>query len=81
VRPTLLTLSVVGAGLVLVLLGQWRLGAALVGLALSLAGAARIALPGERVGDLAVRSRFVDALVLVTLGLGVVGLANSIPGH
>lgn len=80
-RATLLVLVGVVAGLVLVSLGQWRPGAAVVGLALSLAGAARLTLPNDKVGDLAVRSRVVDAAVLVTLGLALVGLANSIPGH
>jgi hypothetical protein len=81
VKPLLAALAVVAAGLVLVFVGEWRLGAAVVGLALSLAGAVRLTLPAHRAGDLAVRSRVVDATVLVVLGLALVALANSIPGH
>jgi len=81
VKPTLVVLVGVAVGLVLVALGEWRLGAAVVGLALSLAGAARLTLPSDKIGDLAVRSRVVDAAVLIALGLALVGLANSIPGH
>lgn len=80
-RPLLAVLGVAAAGLLLLVAGQWRLGAAVVGLALSLAGAVRLALPPERLGDLVVRSRFVDAAVMITLGFAVVGLANTIPGH
>jgi hypothetical protein len=79
VKPLLAVLAVVGVGLVLVLVHQWRLGSAVVGLALSLAAALRLVLPTERAGYLAVRSRAVDAAVLVALGFLVVGLANSIP--
>lgn len=78
-KPLLLVLAVVTAGLVLVVLHQWRLGSAVVGLALSLAAALRLVLPTERAGLLAVRSRPVDAAVLVVLGFLVVGLANTIP--
>ena len=81
-KPLLVVLGVVGLGLGLVLVHQWRLGSAVIGLAISLAAAARLALPADKVGDLAVRSRAVDALVLTMIGFAVVGLANTIPtGH
>lgn len=80
-KPLLAVLGLVGAGLLLLALDRWRLGAAVVGLALSLAGAARLALPRDKVGDLAVRSRGVDAAVLIVLGFALVGLANTIPGR
>jgi hypothetical protein len=53
----------------------------LLGLVLCAAAAARLVLPAQRVGDLAVRSRAVDAAVLLLIGFGLVGLANTIPGH
>lgn len=80
-KASFVVLLGVAAGLVLVAVGEWRVGAAVVGLVLSLAGAARLTLPSDKVGDLAVRSRVVDAAVMITLGLALVGLANSIPGH
>lgn len=78
-KPLLTVVAVAGVGLVLVVLHQWRLGSATIGLALSLAAALRLVLPAERAGYLVVRSRAVDATVLVLLGFLVVGLANTIP--
>lgn len=73
-------LGVVLAGLLAVaVLGWWRLGAAVVGVAFCLAAALRLTLSKEHLGDLAVRSRVVDATVLLTLGFGLVALANTIP--
>jgi hypothetical protein len=79
VKPLLAVLAVVAVGLVLVLVHQWRLGSAVLGLALSLAAALRLVLPEGHAGLLVVRSRAVDAAVLVALGFLLVGLANSIP--
>ena len=68
------------AGLVgVAALGWWRLGAAFMGVAFCLAAALRLTLSKETLGDLAVRSRVVDAAVLLTLGFGLVTLANTIP--
>lgn len=80
-KPVLIVLALLGVGLVLTLADKWRLGAAVVGLALSLAAALRLVLPKEHLGDLAVRSRAVDAAVLITLGFAIVGLANTIPSR
>ena len=79
-KPVLSVLGVVAVGLVLTLVHRWRLGAAVIGLALSLAAALRLVLPTEKAGYLVVRSRAVDAAVLTVLGLATVGLANSVPG-
>jgi hypothetical protein len=83
VKPLLVVLGLVLAGLVAVsAFGWWRPGAALVGVAFCLAAALRLTLSKDYLGDLAVRSRFVDAAVLLTLGFGLVALANTIPpGH
>ena len=80
-KPVLSVLGVVAVGLVLTLVHRWRLGAAVIGLALSLAAALRLVLPTDKAGYLVVRSRGVDAAVLTVLGLATVGLANSVPGH
>jgi hypothetical protein len=80
VKPLLVVLGVVAVGLTATaLLGWWRAGAAVAGVGFCLAAALRLVLPAQQVGDLAVRSRVVDAAVLLTLGFGIVALANTIP--
>ena len=78
--PLLVVVLVVGAGVVGAgVLNAWRTGSTVVGLGLLLAGGLRLGLPARRAGMLVVRSRSVDAAVLLVLGLAVVGLAGSIP--
>jgi hypothetical protein len=80
VKALLVVLGLVVLGLVgVAAFGWWRLGAALVGVAFCLAAALRLTLSTEHLGDLAVRSRIVDATVLLVLGFGLVALANTIP--
>jgi hypothetical protein len=80
VKPLLAVLGLVALGLVgVAALGWWRLGVAFVGVAFCLAAALRLTLSREVLGDLAVRSRAVDAVVLLVLGFGLVALANTIP--
>jgi hypothetical protein len=70
--PFAAVVAVVAVGLFLVtVLDRWRFGSGVIGLGLCLAAALRL--------TLAVRSRAVDAAVLLTLGFGLVILANSIP--
>ena len=78
--PLLVVVLVVGAGVVGAgVLDAWRPGSTVVGLGLLLAAGLRLGLPEQRAGMLVVRSRSVDAAVLLVLGLAVVGLAGSIP--
>lgn len=78
--PFAAVVAVVAVGLFLVaVLDRWRFGSGVIGLGLCLAGALRLTLPARQLGLLAVRSRAVDAAVLLTLGFGLVILANSIP--
>jgi hypothetical protein len=80
VKPLLVVLGVVAAGLLATaVFGWWRAGAAVAGVGFCLAAGLRLVLPTAQVGDLAVRSRVVDAAVLLTLGFGLVALANTIP--
>jgi hypothetical protein len=81
VKPLLWVLGLVALGLVAVTMEKWRAGSELVGVAFCLGAAARLMLPEARAGGLAVRSRVLDATVLLVVGFGIVGLANSIPGH
>jgi hypothetical protein len=57
--------------------GPWRVGIVLIGAAFGLGAVIRLALPAERAGDLAVRSRTLDATVLVVLGVALIVLANT----
>lgn len=72
-------LTTVGGGLVVVVLGHWRIGSYLVGLALLLAAGLRLTLPAHQAGLLAVRSRGLDGALLLALGFGVLLLAQSVP--
>ena len=69
--PLLAAILVVGAGLLLATLGQWRRGLVVIGLALIGAALLRLFLPVRRVGLLAVRSRSVDVLLLAGTGLAL----------
>lgn len=78
--PLVVVVLVVAAGLLGAgLLHTWRLGSGLVGLGFCLAAALRLTLPARQAGLLVVRSRGVDAAVLLVFGLAVVALANAIP--
>lgn len=77
--PALLVLAGVAAGLAGVALGRWRVGLYVVGLALLLGAGLRSSLPERASGLLVVRSRGLDAAVLLALGTGVLVLANSVP--
>ncbi|HVM02994.1 MAG TPA: DUF3017 domain-containing protein [Acidimicrobiales bacterium] len=78
--PLVLVLAVVAAGLLLAAASRWRLGSAVVGGGVLLAGALRLALPARRAGLLAVRSRRLDVTMLLVLGGALVALAASVPG-
>jgi hypothetical protein len=69
--PLLSVLIVVGAGFLLVTLGDWRPGLVIIGLALIGAAALRLLLPLRRVGFLAVRSRPVDVLLMAGVGVAL----------
>ncbi len=75
----LVALAVVVGGLVIVLLGPWRTGIRWVAGAMMLAAAARLLLPSKDAGMLAVRSRWLDVLILVVVAAVLFFLAGSIP--
>ncbi len=77
--PGGLVLLAVGAGIAVAALLDWRAGCYVVGVALLVAAALRTSLPERGAGMLAVRSRGLDAAVLLLLGTGVLLLANSVP--
>jgi hypothetical protein len=78
--PLALSVAVAALGLFLIaVLDRWRLGSGVMGLAFCLAAALRLTLPARQAGLLVVRSKGVDAAVLLALGFGLVVLANTIP--
>ena len=75
----LLSLGVLGAGIVFASLGRWRMASLLIGGDLLVAALLRLALPRMSSGLLVVRRRWIDVAVLTTLGVGVVILAFVVP--
>jgi DUF3017 family protein len=78
--PLLVVLVAVAVGLGMVALEHWRRGLVVVGLALVAGGLLRLLLPVRRVGFLAVRSRPVDVVLLVGVGVTLTVFALAIPG-
>ncbi len=72
-------MAVLGCGLAVTIAIQPRPGLVVVGLALLLAAGLRLALPPRRAGWLVVRTRSLDAAFLITVGVSVVLLGNTIP--
>ena len=77
--PATAVLAVAALGLLLSAAVDWQVGAFVLGLALLLAAGLRLALPAAQLGWLAVRSRGLDATLLLVLGFGMCVLANTIP--
>lgn len=77
--PLTAVLVVVGAGLASGYVHHWRTGAWLVAAGVLLAAALRLLLPARRAGLLAVRSRRLDVVVLLGLGLALAALAATVP--
>jgi hypothetical protein len=76
--PALAVLSVAAGGL-LVSVVDGRLGGLVVGLALLLAAALRLTLPPPSAGWLVVRTRSLDAALLLAVGFALVVLATTVP--
>ncbi len=77
--PSVLVLAVVATGLVLAPTVGWQTGTRVLGLGFLLAAVLRLSLPGRSAGWLAVRTRGLDAAVLLALGVAVGALAETIP--
>ena len=77
--PLVVVLLVVGVGLLLVAFHYWRMGLAVMGLALVGAGLLRLLLPVRRAGFLAVRGRPVDVVLLAGTGLALTVIARTLP--
>lgn len=77
--PALVVLAVTAVGLLLVATVDARPGILVVGFALLLAAGLRLTLPTRQAGWLVVRTRGLDASVLLMLGFALVLLVNTIP--
>ncbi len=77
--PSVLVLALVAVGLVLATQVGWQTGTRVLGLAFLLAAVLRVTLPARSAGWLVVRTRGLDAAVLLVLGLAMVALAQTIP--
>lgn len=77
--PLALVLTGAAVGLAVVALtGHWRIGCTLLGASVTLGGVLRL-LPNNRVGLLAVRSRFIDTVLLLGSGVGILVLTWVMP--
>lgn len=76
--PLASVLAGVFIGLAIVAAGHWRTGTTLIGLATTMGGVFRL-LPQQRVGLLAVRSKLMDVIVLLGVGIGIAVLAWLVP--
>jgi hypothetical protein len=66
-------------GLVMVALGPWRRGVALIGFALLFASCMRLVTKEDEAGMLRVRSRWFDVAALAGVGISLIALAANIP--
>ncbi|MBN9794962.1 MULTISPECIES: DUF3017 domain-containing protein [Pseudonocardia] len=76
--PLLVVLGVSLVGLQRVVTEHWREGSAALAVAMLVAAGLRVALPPDRVGLLAIRGRYADALVYGGFGVVVLLLALTI---
>ena len=77
--PALAVLAGAAAGVLLAAAVDWQVGAYVLGLALLTGAGLRLVLPAGQLGWLAVRSRGLDATLLLGLGFGLCVLAGTIP--
>jgi len=77
----LVVLGITAIGLGIVTQGDWRLGVKWIAAALVAAAVARLVVPAQQAGMLAVRRRAVDVVILAALGIALWFLSTSIPNQ
>ncbi|CAN5251333.1 hypothetical protein BH24ACT10_BH24ACT10_01590 [soil metagenome] len=77
--PALAVLLVAGLGVLLAAVVDWQVGAIVLGLGLLLGAGLRLTLPAAKAGALVVRTRGLDAALLLTVGFSLLVLATTIP--
>jgi len=75
----LVMLAVACVGVLVVVLADWRIGIRIFAGVLVAGALLRVALPSRDAGMLAVRSKSVDAVLLLGVGAALLLLASSIP--
>ncbi len=76
--PILTVAAIFAVALVLVAAGFWRRGAFLIGVAVGVAAALRLALPEERAGLLVVRDKSLDFATMTTISAVMIYTAGTI---
>jgi hypothetical protein len=76
--PILVVGLIIVASFVLVVAGYWRRGALVLAIGVGVAAAFRLALPDDRAGLLAVRSRMVDFVTTATVSAAMLYVAWTI---
>ncbi|NYG60206.1 asparagine N-glycosylation enzyme membrane subunit Stt3 [Nocardioides daedukensis] len=66
-------------GVVVAALGPWRVGVSVLAVSMLLGAGARLMIPEANTGMLKVRNRYVDAAILVAMGVAIIVLATTIP--
>lgn len=77
--PLLIVIGVLVVGLVLVMMGHWRRGTAVIGGGLCVGAAERSFLPDQVAGLLKVRGRAFDVTCLLGSGVAIMVLAVAVP--
>lgn len=77
----LLVLAATAVGMCIVVWGNWRTGVRWIGAALVFGALVRLVLPSRDAGMLAVRSKWLDALLLSGVGAALFFLAATIPNQ
>lgn len=77
--PLALVFVGVGAGLIIVALGPFRLGSVLVGTSVVFGAFLRAFLPRDTAGLLVVRSRTVDVTIMAVMGVALTLVAVLVP--
>lgn len=79
--PLGLVLIGLGAGLAAVALSYWRKGTFLMGLAVVFGGLSRACVSDKTAGLLAVRSKWIDTILMLVLGIGICVLSLVVPPY
>lgn len=78
VAPLAVVVIGMAAGVLVVVLGHWRLGSVIIGAFLTIGGIERFVLK-NRAGLLQARNRFFDVIALLGMGIAIIVLAIVVP--
>lgn len=79
--PLLIIVAGVVVGLGIAVLGEWRMGALVIGTSLTIGAVERTLLTRRAAGMLQVRSKAFDVILLLAMGVGIIVLAILVPDH